>query len=194
MLQSGHAARDFANDQMIETDYARTPVKPVIDGEPRYEDHPINWKPEAGYFDDADVRQAVYWSVFAGGIGVTYGVSQRLAVLLSLAGDRRSCARRDMPWRVARQRDSRCGRSSTCQPANPSPSGCGKTSGEDVMAWWFNPRTGVVKAIGTFTNHSTRRFDPPGSPGRGEDWVLVLDDTGYEYKPPAHRAPPVPSR
>lgn len=62
------------------------------------------------------------------------------------------------------------------------------------MAWWFNPRTGVVKAIGTFTNHSTRRFDPPGSPGRGEDWVLVLDDTGYEYKPPAHRAPPVPSR
>jgi hypothetical protein len=54
--------------------------------------------------------------------------------------------------------------------------------------------TGVVKAIGTFTNHSTRRFDPPGSPGRGEDWVLVLDDTGYEYKPPAHRAPPVPSR
>ena len=54
--------------------------------------------------------------------------------------------------------------------------------------------TGVVKAIGTFTNHSTRRFDPPGSPGRGEDWVLVLDDTGHEYKPPAHRAPPVPSR
>ena len=64
MLQSGHAARDFANDQMIETDYARTPIKPVIDGEPRYEDHPINWKFEAGYFDDADVRQAVDWSVF----------------------------------------------------------------------------------------------------------------------------------
>lgn len=182
MLQSGHAARDFANDQMIETDYARTPIKPVIDGEPRYEDHPINWKPEAGYFDDADVRQAVYWSVFS------RPFQDRVPDQSLIAGDH------DPGPAHARATRGRTYAFVYLPTGEPVTVRLGKTSGEDVMAWWFNPRTGVVKAIGTFTNHSTRRFDPPGSPGRGEDWVLVLDDTGYEYKPPAHRAPPVPSR
>jgi hypothetical protein len=51
----------------------RQPPKPVVDGEPRYEDHPVNWKPENGYFDDFDVRQGEYWAVFAGAAGTTYG-------------------------------------------------------------------------------------------------------------------------
>jgi hypothetical protein len=62
---------------MIAEDYARTPVKPVLDGEPNYEDHPINpwpaWTPEKGYFRDHDVRKAAYRSVFAGACGITYG-------------------------------------------------------------------------------------------------------------------------
>lgn len=73
MLQSGHSDPNFANDRMMDSDYARTPVKPVLDGEPRYENHPINWDPTKGWFNAADVRQALYWSVFAGGMGVTYG-------------------------------------------------------------------------------------------------------------------------
>jgi len=73
MLQSGHGARDIANYDMIARDYKRTPPKPCLDGEPRYEDHPINWKPDNGWFDEHDVRKAAYWSVFAGGCGVTYG-------------------------------------------------------------------------------------------------------------------------
>ena len=47
--------------------------KPTINGEPAYEDHPINWEPEKGWFDDFDVRQIAYWSVFAGAHGHTYG-------------------------------------------------------------------------------------------------------------------------
>ena len=43
------------------------------DGEPRYEDHPIDWKPANGWFDAADVRQAAYWAVLAGAAGHTYG-------------------------------------------------------------------------------------------------------------------------
>jgi len=74
MLQSGHYAKNTPNFRMIEHDYALAPVKPVLDGEPRYEDHPVNWDPDhLGWFDDYDVRQAAYWAVFAGGFGHTYG-------------------------------------------------------------------------------------------------------------------------
>lgn len=73
MLQSSHGKRDGPNHQMVARDYARTPAKPVLDGEPRYEDHPIAMKPENGWFDDYDVRQAAYWAVFSGACGHTYG-------------------------------------------------------------------------------------------------------------------------
>jgi hypothetical protein len=73
MLQSSHGAKDVANYKMIAADYARQPPKPVLDGEPRYEDHPVNWQPELGWFDDFDVRQAAYWALFAGAFGHTYG-------------------------------------------------------------------------------------------------------------------------
>lgn len=73
MLQSGHHARNIPNYEMVERDYERKPVKPCMDGEPRYEDHPINWDPENGWFTDYDVRQAAYWALLAGAHGHTYG-------------------------------------------------------------------------------------------------------------------------
>jgi hypothetical protein len=77
MWQSGHHQQDAPNWEMITKDTRRTPVKPVLDGEPNYEDHPINpwpaWMPEKGYFRDHDVRKAAYRAVFAGACGHTYG-------------------------------------------------------------------------------------------------------------------------
>ena len=78
MMQSGHGSgRDTPVWQMIERDYALQPAKPTLDGEPNYEDHPVNpwpaWNPNNGYFRDYDVRKQLYRSVFAGGCGVTYG-------------------------------------------------------------------------------------------------------------------------
>jgi hypothetical protein len=73
MLQSSHGSRDLLNDDLVSKDYNKSPIKPTLDGEPRYEDHPINWTPKTGWFDDYDVRQAAYWGVFAGGLGTTYG-------------------------------------------------------------------------------------------------------------------------
>jgi len=74
MVQSGHNEKDGPNYRMIEADYARTPTKPCMDGEPRYEDHPVAWKSqERGWFDDYDVRQAAYWALLAGAHGHTYG-------------------------------------------------------------------------------------------------------------------------
>lgn len=71
--QSGHGKADIPNYQRTLADRELTPAKPVLDGEPRYEDHPINWKPEEGWFGEFDVRQAAYWSVLAGAAGHTYG-------------------------------------------------------------------------------------------------------------------------
>jgi len=74
MIQSGHSRRDNPNYERITRDYNRIPMKPCMDGEPRYEDHSVNWNPANGWFNDFDVRQAAYWSLFAGSHGHTYGV------------------------------------------------------------------------------------------------------------------------
>lgn len=73
MLQSGHGERFSANYLMIQSDYSRTPIKPCMDGEPCYEDHPVNWNKDNGFFDEFDVRRAAYLAVFAGAHGHTYG-------------------------------------------------------------------------------------------------------------------------
>ena len=78
MIQSGHGSgHDVEVWSKIEGDYKLDPIKPTLDGEPNYEDHPVNpwpeWNPSNGYFDDYDVRKQLYRSVFAGGAGVTYG-------------------------------------------------------------------------------------------------------------------------
>ncbi len=74
ICQSGHSMRNYPNYMMISYDYLRQPAKPCLDSEPRYEEHAVNWKPEQnGVFNDYDVRQAAYWSVFAGACGHAYG-------------------------------------------------------------------------------------------------------------------------
>lgn len=73
LFQSGHGAYDIANYEMTREGYRLEPPRPVIDGEPRYEDHPVNWRPENGWFDAFDVRQAAYWSMLSGAAGHTYG-------------------------------------------------------------------------------------------------------------------------
>ena len=74
MVQTGHGQRTYAIYSMIREDYGRTPVKPCMDGEPRYEDHPINWQPDSlGWFNEMHVRQAAYWNLFSGAHGHTYG-------------------------------------------------------------------------------------------------------------------------
>lgn len=75
MHQTGHGlAEKTASWARILADYNRTPVKPVLDGEPLYEDHPIGFRArDYGYSFDAHVRQRAYWSVFSGSCGHTYG-------------------------------------------------------------------------------------------------------------------------
>jgi hypothetical protein len=73
MMQSGHRIHDFPAWDWIRKDYDLQPPKPALDGEPNYEDHPVNWNPKNGYFRDYDVRKQLYRSVFSGACGITYG-------------------------------------------------------------------------------------------------------------------------
>lgn len=74
MRQNGHVAEYTNRYSNTSKDYARTPVKPVVDGEPIYEDHPVSFKAnEFGHSIAADVRRAFYWDVFSGACGHTYG-------------------------------------------------------------------------------------------------------------------------
>ncbi|HVX26642.1 MAG TPA: glycoside hydrolase family 140 protein [Parafilimonas sp.] len=59
--------------EQVYADDALSVIKPTINGEPAYEDHPVNWLPSNGVFTAYDVRQIAYWSVFAGACGHTYG-------------------------------------------------------------------------------------------------------------------------
>ncbi len=72
MYQTGHTW-DRDNFNSVAADYALTPVKPCLDSEPGYEDHPNGWKPETGYLDDYECRKWLWWGVLAGACGHTYG-------------------------------------------------------------------------------------------------------------------------
>lgn len=71
--QSGHNQRYNSNMHIMD-DFRRTPAKPIIEIEPLYEDHPLEFNPDnEGHSCSWDVRRTLYWSVFYGSAGVTYG-------------------------------------------------------------------------------------------------------------------------
>jgi hypothetical protein len=73
MFQNGHCrGREVYN--RIAAVYSLSPAKPVIDGEPIYEDHPVcfNLK-DLGTSSAYDVRNFAYLDLFSGAFGHTYG-------------------------------------------------------------------------------------------------------------------------
>ncbi|WP_447642953.1 MULTISPECIES: glycoside hydrolase family 140 protein [Chitinophagaceae] len=86
IFQSGH--RDYAQDtstqeknhfgednwKYVKVDYHLQPTRPVLDGEPSYENipHGLHDSLQARWTAQ-DLRRYAYWSVFAGGAGFTYG-------------------------------------------------------------------------------------------------------------------------
>ena len=74
MRQNGHVAEFTGRYDNTRRDYDRTPVKPVLDGEPIYEDHPVSFNAKGlGHSIAADVRRPLYWDLFSGACGHTYG-------------------------------------------------------------------------------------------------------------------------
>ena len=74
MRQNGHAPEFTGRYDQTRADYDRTPIKPVLDGEPIYEDHPVSFNAKKfGHSIASDVRRPLYWDLFSGGFGHTYG-------------------------------------------------------------------------------------------------------------------------
>lgn len=224
MVQTGHSQRSYSiYKRLLTPDYETIPEKPVLDGEPRYEDHPVAWRPETfGWFDDADVRQAMYWSLFSGSFGHTYGnhaIWQMLAPGREPVGQARNSWEKnlDMPgaWNLIHARKLIESRPFTDRiPYQaiihnnyiPETDFIVGTRGKNFImvyiptgwnaeinllrcgwvrakAWWYNPRNGEVTEIGTFQGRDIRTFTPP-TKGRGNDWVLVLDNAKTNFPPP----------
>jgi hypothetical protein len=77
MSQTSHGGRDHDTGLFADRDLALTPLRPTLDGEPRYETMPVGFyfkdHNRLDRFDDDDVRQAAWWSVMAGACGHAYG-------------------------------------------------------------------------------------------------------------------------
>jgi hypothetical protein len=74
MRQNGHVTEFTGRYDATLADYQRSPIKPVLDGEPIYEDHPVSFKAdELGHSVAGDVRRPLYWNLFSGAFGHTYG-------------------------------------------------------------------------------------------------------------------------
>jgi len=73
ILQSGHQRFSDNVYSRVSNDYALLPPKPVLNGEPAYEDINEWFNPANPRYTDYEVRKYAYWSVFAGAFGHTYG-------------------------------------------------------------------------------------------------------------------------
>jgi hypothetical protein len=234
MRQNGHVNRFNGRYEKTLEDYNLLPAKPVLDGEPIYEDHPVEFKAdELGHSTSADVRRPLYWNLFCGAFGHTYG---HHSVWQMWQPGRNPINRPLMPWYEAIDQPgaaqmqygrwlmesrpflTRIPDDSIILP-DPIPSsvpGAGSyrfvatrdqdgtyamvyvpvgrkftvrmevIKGPQVVAWWYNPRTGDAKQIGTYTNKGTRTFTPP-DPGENLDWILVIDDASKNYPAPGKK-------
>ena len=73
MFQNGHC-RDQEHYLKVSTLYNKAPFKPIIDGEPMYEDHPVCFNAkDLGTSSAYDIRKYAYLDLFAGAFGHTYG-------------------------------------------------------------------------------------------------------------------------
>lgn len=96
--QTTHSAVINRNYELIDDDYHRVPVKPVLDGEPAYEDIDERYAPTR--VQAATIRWQAYCAVFAGAAGHSYGADG----LYSFSdGPRNSAVPGGLPWREALQ-------------------------------------------------------------------------------------------
>ncbi|WP_073091445.1 glycoside hydrolase family 140 protein [Cyclobacterium lianum] len=98
MHQTGHCANQ-ATYRKISHDYQLSPTKPTLDGEPLYEDHPNCFNAKAlGYSSQEDIRRIMYWNVFAGAFGQSYGCH---AVWQMYTPEREGINGPLRPWKLA---------------------------------------------------------------------------------------------
>jgi hypothetical protein len=58
-----------------------------------------------------------------------------------------------------------------------------KLEWKQSVVWWYNPRTGLASKLKE-TDHTGIQEFKPQSGGRGNDWILVLDDKNAGFEMP----------
>jgi len=215
MVQSGHGAQ-LSSTEWVAREYVRQPTLPILDGEPRYEDHPVAFDPARGYFDAWDVRTAQLGNLLSGALGLSYGHHS----VWGFQPDQARWPDHDayflMGWEAALERPGaqqvrvqkqvlEAVLQHSCVPAQHllahtypglnqltaaagpgltlvySPTGLplelrvSSTADLSEFAQWSSPRTGErTPARGTLEGQIWT-FRPPSS-GRGEDWLLWLEN------------------
>jgi hypothetical protein len=181
---------DLMNYDMVRSDYVRTPVKPVVDGEARYE--------EEDGTTPFQVRRAGYWACLAGGF-YSYGHRDNWASpqtwrtwyntpgvkQIKIMGD----LFRSLEWWrlvpdqsifVDRTKGDVVARSSggewiiayltSKEPVTIKLSAI--TASDSASAWWVDPLTGARTAIGLYPTSRVKEFTPPGG---WEDVLLLIE-------------------
>jgi len=220
MYQSSHGAHDHDNGLFADHDYDLRPIKPTLDGEPRYELIPNGFY-YSGYnrldlFDDYDSRQAAYWSILAGACGHTYGHN---SIWQMWTSDHKPVLNAKIPWDEAIHHPGSLQMKylknlfesrpfSQLVPAqyillNSPSSGAAKIraaidrdgqfaiiyspTGENftvdrshlqvqkLREIWYDTRYGISHVIHSGNTKGIQTYDPPTS-GRGNDWILILDN------------------
>jgi hypothetical protein len=225
MIQTG-ARFQFTNYETVAADYAKSPVKPTLDGEVAYEGSLSlrRSEPQDRRVGPWEVRKGAYWDLFAGGFGHTYGhrsfigwlrrgetdvwgaiipwfesldapgalqMSHLRALMesrpfLSRIPDQSVIAGNERPGmeRALATRGTDGAYAMVYLPTGrPVSVNLEKLSGNTVSAWWFDPRRGTARRIGSFERNGEREFVPP-SEGEDHDWVLVLDDASRKFDAP----------
>ena len=57
---------------------------------------------------------------------------------------------------------------------------------KEMISWWYDPRTGVSFKGPKVPQATLATFTPPSS-GKGNDWVLVLDEAKQHFPQPGQR-------
>ena len=222
MFQTGHCRETPVYDR-IQAAYNLQSTKPVLDGEPIYEDHPVCFNvKDLGTSNAFDVRRSAYLDLFAGAFGHTYGCHD---IWQFYSTKRESVNGPHVYWQEALELPGanqmiyakklieshsfldRVPDQSLIKEADYVPAEriqatrgkdylfvyttagksfhvvMGKIQGNELQAYWYNPRNGKSTDIGTVMNKDMREFTPPSS-GYGQDWVLVLDDASKQYGKP----------
>jgi len=221
MHQTGHCANQ-GTYKHIENDYSMSPEKPTLDGEPLYEDHPncFNAK-ELGHSVAGDIRRIMYWNVFAGAFGQTYGCHD---VWQMYTSDKKGINQPLRPWPVALDlpmanqvrhlknlflsrpfltripdqsmvagsqeenndyvsatRDSGGSYALLYFPTGKTTAiDLSKLKGVSLKSQWYDPRTGNAFDGPYLSTSKSITITPPTS-GKGNDWVLVIDDASQNF-------------
>jgi len=193
----GHQTADVTR---IRADYQLTPVKPVLNGEPGYENRPE--KPTSSAWK---CRYEGYWSVFSGAFGFTYGAErvwqcgsewrdaleyegaadmQHLRYLMesrpmqalipdqSLLVSEVGDIRKEPTYRAAlRSTDGQCALVYSTQGL-PFEINLSKISGETINTWWYSPRDGRLYDA---------KFEPVQTP-----FDRLHSKGSHKFTPPTH--------